>query len=123
VNFYRTTETEIQRLYSLNSESLVVAVSYPKHIKGTLKFTRQAQSQGAKVIAVTESELNALSLEAEIPFIVDVNVDDETCFSPMSETMVLFHLILMCVKAKNKDKTLESIKNINTNLEKEDIYI
>lgn len=123
VIFYRTTETEIQRLYSLTSESVVVAVSYPKHIKGTLKFTRQAQKQGAKVISVTESELNTISLESEIPLIVDVNMDRDTGFSPMSQAMVLFHLIIMCIKAQNKDKVLESLKNIDTNLEEEDIYL
>ncbi len=123
VFFYRTTETEIQRLYNLTDKSVVVAVSFTKHIKGTLKFTRQAQSQGAKIISVTESELTQISLESEIPFIVDVNADDDTRFATMSQALVLFHLIIMSIKMQNKEQVLKNLNNIYANLENEDIYL
>lgn len=123
VFFYRTSEIEFQRLYSLNDKSVVVAVSFPKHIKDIVKFTRDAKKQGATIISVTDKELSPLSCESDISFTVDITSDNESGFNLMSSAMTLMYLIIMSIKTQNREKVIAQLENLRNNLAEQDVYL
>lgn len=123
VHFYRTTQTESQRLYHLTDKSVVVAVSLPQHIRDTLTFIRKAKKQGATVITITENELNPYSHEADISFMVDIHVDPETGFVLLSPAMVLVFLLLKVLFCKGGDEIRRNLDNITGHLSEQGIYL
>lgn len=123
VHFYRTTQSESQRLYHLTGKSVVVAVSLPQHIRDTLSFIRQAKKQGAMVITITENELNPYSHEADFSFMVDINVDKETGFALLSPAMVLVFLLMQSVYRKGGDEIRRNLASITGHLSEQGIYL
>ncbi|KUO68058.1 MAG: hypothetical protein APF77_08565 [Clostridia bacterium BRH_c25] len=123
VFFYRTSEIEFQRLYNLTDKSVVVAVSFPKHIKDIVKFTRDAKKQGATIISVTDMELSPVSCESDISFTVDINSDNETGLILMSSAMTLMYLIIMSIKTQNREKVIAQLENARNNLAEQDVYL
>lgn len=122
VFFYRTTETEIQRLYNLTDKSVVMAVSFPRHVKDVLRFINEAKKQGARVISITDSELSPVCQNSDIPFVVDVDIDKETGLLTAPAAMTLHYLIAMDIKNKDKENVLRKLNNIRTNLDKEEVF-
>lgn len=122
VFFYRTIETEIQRLYNLTDKSVVMAVSFPRHVKDVLRFINEAGKQGAKVISITDSELAPVCQNSDISFVVDVDIDKETGLLTAPAAMTLLYLITMDIKNKDKENVLRQLNNVSTNLDKEEVF-
>lgn len=116
VFFYRTTETEYHRLYNLTEKSVVIAVSYPTDMNDLLKFMEEAQKRGAQVISVTNSELSRSSREADISFVVDISVDNETGYILQTSAIVLLYFIIMSMKEQNREKVMPYLENVRANL-------
>lgn len=123
VHFYRNSETESQRLYTLSKKSVVVAFSFPRHIKDTLSYIRQAKKQDATVISVTDNDLSPYNHESDISFMIDINSDWRTGFLSLSPAFILVYLLMMAIREKGGDEAQQHIDNLMDHYIDQDIYV
>lgn len=116
VFFYRTTETEYLKLYNLTEQSVVLAVSYPTDITDILKFIGEAKRQGATVISVTNSELSQVSSQSDIPFTVDISIDNESGYILPSSAMAVLYFIIMNIKERDRENVMPRLENVRANV-------
>jgi len=105
----------LELLASVNSRSVVVAVTFPRYAKETYKFVRTAKEQGAHIIAVTDNKLSPVGCVADDTLITSPN-RDEAGFNSTATAISLLNLLAVGVRMKEHDR-------IKTRLQKlEELY-
>jgi len=99
-----------EQLLRLDSEDLVIAISYPRYSKKTLDALKYVKEQNCKIVGITDSLLSPLANVADYTLLArsDMLSFVDSLIAPMS----LINAIIIAIGMKNKDETTEYLTKL-----------
>ena len=112
INSNSTSET-FEQMFRIGGEDVFIAISFPRYSQRTLKAAQYAKSQGARVIAITDSTSAPLAQAADILLLARSEMASfvDSLVAPLS----VINALIVAVGLRKKDEitrtyaTLESI--------------
>ena len=81
-----------RRLFGVNRDDLVIGIAFPRYVDDTIKLTRHAANQGARVLALTDSADSPLARIADLTLLIR----SERRLAANSEAAVLAVIEALC---------------------------
>lgn len=107
-------------LRELNSEDLIVAISFPRFTKLTIDFTQYAKNTGAKVISITNSKISPLYKISDVCLLCPYK--GSTFFNSNVAAMALINTIVSKIFSLNYELAISNLKKEDSILLKHDIW-
>jgi DNA-binding MurR/RpiR family transcriptional regulator len=107
-------------LLSVSRRDVVVGISYPRYAKWTVELLRYARTQGARTIALTDSQLSPAAQIAEIPLVARV---DSITFgnSYVGASMIVDALVALVLGSK-REAALARLNKIDEAVREEGFF-
>ncbi|MGG1659370.1 MurR/RpiR family transcriptional regulator [Brevibacillus sp. NRS-1366] len=97
-----------ERIVSLTDKSVVVAVSFPRYTKDTIRVVEASKQMGARIIAATDRLLSPVSRLSDIAFTTEINI--ESGHYSNASVINLLNLLLAGIEEKNSTQTETRMK-------------
>ncbi|WP_058485434.1 MurR/RpiR family transcriptional regulator [Defluviitalea phaphyphila] len=99
-----------EQIYKMNSEDVVIGISFPRYSKRTLKAMEFAKSKKATVITITDSPLSPMTQYADYSLLArsDMASFVDSLVAPMS----LLNALIMAISLKKKDEISSTLSNL-----------
>ncbi len=119
VNSNSTGET-FEQMFRIREGDVFIAMSFPRYSQRTLKAARYAKSQGAKVIALTDSTSAPLAQAADILLLARSEMASfvDSLVAPMS----VINALIVAVGLKKKDEISKTYSTLEGIWEEYDVY-
>ena len=98
-------------LMSITPESVVVAVSFARYARMTVKFVELAREKGAFVIVVTDNPLCVAASHGDIVFTTESN-RDETGINTISSATALLNVMAVAMRRLDTRKVSTRLKDL-----------
>jgi DNA-binding MurR/RpiR family transcriptional regulator len=105
-----------EQILQIDSEDVVIAISYPKYSQSTINAASFAKSKKAKIIAITENVLSPLCELADTILIAKSNMI--YFMNSMIAPMSLINALIAAVGMKRKEDVCEKFEQLETVLSK-----
>lgn len=107
-------------LFRVNDEDLVIGIGFPRYTSKTIEALDYAKSQGAKVLAITDSLLSPLAAHSDYNLIAKSNMESfvDSLVAPLS----LLNALIVAVGIKEKNKLSDSFARLEDIWEKYKVY-
>lgn len=107
-----------EQIRRVNSNDVVIGISYPRYSKRTIKAMEFARSRGANVVAITDSALSPITQYADMSLLAasDMASFVDSLVAPLS----LINALIVSLSLKKQDvikQALEDLENIWTEYE------
>lgn len=99
------------RMMMVDSNSVVVAASFARYTKTTIKFVRMAKERGAYIIVVTDDHLNVLAGLADVVFVTESN-KDEAGINTISSATAVMNVLAASVRQISPKKVSQRLKEL-----------
>ena len=102
-----------EQMYRINSDDVLIAISYPRYSRRTFNGVKFAAERGAKVIAITDSEVSPIVDYAECTLIAGCDMGNfvDSLVAPLSLVNAL--IVALVIRDKeNAARTFESLEDI-----------
>ena len=100
------------QLSKVDADTLVIAIIFPRYKQDTLEFIRYAKKKGARVLAITDSDLSPVYPYADLvlatPVNTKINIDSYT--APLS----IITALMRYVSTLNSDRVETNLKEIES---------
>ena len=106
---------------SLDGESLVFLISFPRYPRATVELGRLAAQKGAKVIAITNSHVSPVVPLAELSFIVPVGI--VSFVDAYAGPVVLMNALVTELSERNPERTHQALIQFDTYAEQTGIFV
>lgn len=100
-----------ERVIDFNESDLVIAISFPRYGNKVIDFTKAAQAQGAKVIAITDSYSSPLINYSDI--VLNCNVSSLAFHNSIIAPMFLVDYLITAVASKDIEQTKKRFAKID----------
>ena len=109
VNSNSTSET-FEQMFRIGGEDVFIAISFPRYSQRTLKAAQYAKSQGARVIAITDSTSAPLAQAADILLLVRSEMASfvDSLVAPLS----VINALIVTVAIRKKVAVSETLRYI-----------
>lgn len=108
-------------LVRITSNDVVLIVNHPRYTKTMVGAANIAKSASAKLIVISDSFLSPYSKIADVFFAVSNQSGD--FHNSLLPSMMIAEILITAMMITNKEKTQESIRNLNPVLKQLDIFI
>ena len=107
-------------LFRVNKEDLVIGMGFPRYASKTIEALDYAKSQGAKVLAITDSLLSPLASYSDYTLIARSNMESfvDSLVAPLS----LLNALIVAVGMREKDTVFTSFERLEDVWEKYQVY-
>ena len=104
----------------LDSRDVMIGISFPRYSRQTAKMLEYAKSQGAHVIALTDSEQSPLASFADDLLIArsDMNSFADSLVAPLS----LINALIAALSISNVDKVRSSFEKLEKIWDEYEVY-
>lgn len=109
-----------EQILRMNEEDVVIAISFPRYSKRTLKAIEFAHSRNTKVITITDSELSPLTQYADYNLLArsDMASFVDSLVAPLS----LINALIVSLSLKKKDQIKNSLVELERIWTDYDVY-
>ncbi|NLM12354.1 MAG: MurR/RpiR family transcriptional regulator [Epulopiscium sp.] len=99
-----------EQIHKMNSEDVVIGISFPRYSKRTLKAMEFAKSQNATVITITDSPLSPMTQYATYSLLArsDMASFVDSLVAPMS----LLNALIVAISLKKKEEISETLSKL-----------
>lgn len=99
-----------EQIHKMNSDDVVIGISFPRYSKRTIKAMEFAKSQKATVIAITDSPLSPLVRYADYSLLArsDMASFVDSLVAPMS----VLNALIVAISLKKKDEISETLSTL-----------
>ncbi|MDN4524035.1 MurR/RpiR family transcriptional regulator [Fictibacillus fluitans] len=94
-------------LSDLNEEHLVIAFSFPRYATETISFVKAAKSKGAKVFALTDSELSPVAGSAD--YLIKVTTPEPSSIKGMPTIFSILNLFVTGIMKQDKSNVQKQL--------------
>jgi DNA-binding MurR/RpiR family transcriptional regulator len=108
-------------LRTIGPADVLLAISVKPYTRQTLQAVRYADKRGARVIAVTDSEVSPLAMLARETLVVDI--ETPSFFHTMAPAFAAIECLTALVAARRGSETLKSLAASEAQLEAFDTYV
>ncbi|MCR5122368.1 MAG: MurR/RpiR family transcriptional regulator [Ruminococcus sp.] len=115
-----TTSELFEQVMRLDSRDVMIGISFPRYSRQTVKMLDYAKSQGAHVIALTDSEQSPLAEFADDLLIArsDMNSFADSLVAPLS----LINALIAALSISNVEKVRSSFEKLEQIWDKYEVY-
>ncbi len=115
-----TTSELFEQVMRINSKDVMIGISFPRYSRQTAKMLEFAKSQGAHVIALTDSEQSPLAQFADDLLIArsDMNSFADSLVAPLS----LINALIAALSISSADTVRQSFERLEEIWEKYEVY-
>ena len=106
------------KLQKMNEKDLIFLISFPPYAKETIEKLGYAKEKKTCIVGVTDSKTSPLALNADIPIIAKQSSETYSFVS----VMTILNAIVIAVGKKNKNKTIQLLKENQKYLTKNGVY-
>ncbi len=99
--------TGVDSLRDINKADVLLAITIDPYVRGTVETARYAKSRGARIIAITDSDLSPLAAFADHALLV--RTETPSFFHTMSPAFAAVECLAALVAARRGDKTLAAL--------------
>ncbi len=102
-----------EQMYRINSQDVLIAISYPRYSRRTFNGVKFAAERGAKVIAITDSEASPIVSYSECALVAGCDMVNfvDSLVAPLSLVNAL--IVALVIRDKeNAAQTFESLEDI-----------
>jgi len=100
-----------ERMMMVDGSSVVVATSFSRYTKSTIKFVRMAKERGAYIVVITDDHLNVLAGLADVVFVTESN-KDEAGINTVSSATAVMNVMAASVRQINPKKASQRLKEL-----------
>lgn len=99
-----------EQIYRIGPEDVVIAISFPRYSKRTIKAVEFSKSRNAKIIAITDSYLSPLIQFADCSLIArsDMASFVDSLVAPLS----LINALIVALCIRKQDEVLDTLENL-----------
>ncbi|WP_342600229.1 MurR/RpiR family transcriptional regulator [Psychrobacillus sp. FSL H8-0483] len=103
INYY-------SQISKIDKNTVVIPIIFPRYINSTLKVAQQSKEHGAKIIAITDSELSPIAAYADELLTVPINSKIE--IDSYTAVMALINALTRYISILEKTRVRENLENI-----------
>ena len=109
-----------EQIATLEPADLVIAISFPRYSRPTVRALDLARKRGVKTIAITDTIMSPLAQRADITLTARGNIASfvDSFVAPLS----LANALLTAVSVRDKDRTARALAGLEEIWEREGIY-
>lgn len=109
-----------EQMINLSLDDLVIGIGFPRYANRTIKALRFAKSRGAKIVAITDSNLSPLAENADYSLIAQSNMASfvDSLVAPLS----VINALIIAVGLREKQKISNTFKNLEYIWEEYQVY-
>ncbi len=109
-----------EQLININSEDVVIALSFPRYSRKTYESAKLLRRQGCKIISITDSQFSPLKSISEMTLYAKNNVTSfvDSLVAPMS----LINLLIVSISLQEKEFLTETFRKLENVWDEFDIY-
>lgn len=109
-----------EELRELGPEDVVVGFSFPRYTKLTVEVIIHAREKGARVVAVTDSDLSPLAAPADWTLTVPYEID--SYMESFTAALSLMNAVVTALAFTNHERTMEALREIEESWAERGIY-
>ncbi|MDO4945793.1 MAG: MurR/RpiR family transcriptional regulator [Ruminococcus sp.] len=115
-----TTSELFEKIMRIDSNDVMIGVSFPRYSKQTVKALKYAHSAGAKVISITDSKSSPLAKYADALLLArsDMASFVDSLVAPLS----LVNALIVAVSIRNVDRVTQTFENLEKIWDDYDVY-
>ncbi|MDP4177584.1 MAG: MurR/RpiR family transcriptional regulator [Bacillota bacterium] len=109
-----------EQMINLSLDDLVIGIGFPRYANRTIKALSFAKSRGAKIVAITDSNLSPLAENADYSLIAQSNMASfvDSLVAPLS----VINALIIAVGLREKQKISNTFKNLENIWEEYQVY-
>ncbi len=109
-----------EQLININSEDVVIALSFPRYSRKTYESVKLLRRQGCKIISITDSQFSPLASISEMTLYAKNNVTSfvDSLVAPMS----LINLLIVSISLQEKELLTETFRKLESVWDEFNIY-
>jgi len=109
-----------EQLININSEDVVIVLSFPRYSRKTYDSVRLLRRQGCKIISITDSKFSPLASISEMTLFAKNNVTSfvDSLVAPMS----LINLLIVSISLHEKELLTETFRRLESVWDEFNIY-
>ncbi len=109
-----------EELTDLGPQDLVVGFSFPRYTKVTVEVIMYAREMGARVAAVTDSELSPLAGSAD--WVLTVPYEIDSYMESFTAALSLVNAIVTALAFKSRENTIETLREMEESWAAKGVY-
>lgn len=113
--------TGIDSLRSIGKSDVMVAFTVDPYVRGTVETARYAKSRGARIVAITDSDLSPLAAFADRTILV--RTETPSFFRTMAPAFAAVECLATLVAARRADETLAAVAESEEQLAALNTYV
>lgn len=115
-----TTSELFERIMRIDSKDVMIGISFPRYSKQTVKALKYAKSNGANVIAITDSKTSPIAKYADSLLLArsDMASFVDSLVAPLS----LINALIVAVSIRNIDRVSQTFEKLEQVWEEYDVY-
>ena len=109
-----------EQMLKIGAEDVVIGISFPRYSKRTVRAMEFAKSRGAKVVAVTDSDVSPL-----IPFsdyTLKARSDMVSCVDSLVAPLSLLNSLIVALSIGRRDEITHSLSSLESIWKEYDVY-
>ncbi|MPM43018.1 HTH-type transcriptional regulator MurR [bioreactor metagenome] len=116
----RSISDTFEMLFRVDKDDLVIGIGFPRYSSKTIEALHYAKSQGAKVLAITDSILSPLAANSDFTLTAKSNMESfvDSLVAPLS----LLNALIVAVGIKEKNKVASSFAKLEDIWEQYNVY-
>jgi DNA-binding MurR/RpiR family transcriptional regulator len=113
--------TGVDSLRSIGKSDVMVAITVDPYVRGTVDTARYAKSRGARIVAITDSDLSPLAAFADRTILV--RTETPSFFHTMAPAFAAVECLAALVAARRGDETLAALAEAENQLAVLNTYV
>jgi DNA-binding MurR/RpiR family transcriptional regulator len=113
--------TGVDSLRSIGKSDVMVAITVDPYVRGTVETARYAKSRGARIVAITDSDLSPLAAFADRTILV--RTETPSFFHTMAPAFAAVECLAALVAARRGDETLAALAEAENQLAVLNTYV
>jgi len=109
-----------EELTDLGPQDVVVGFSFPRYTRITVEVIMYAREMGARVVAVTDSELSPLAGSAD--WVLTVPYEIDSYMESFTAALSLVNAIVTALAFKNRENTIETLREMEESWAARGVY-
>ena len=99
-----------EQMYRINSDDVLIAISYPRYSQRTFNGVQYASEKGAHIIAITDSQASPIVPYAVSPLIAECDLANfvDSLVAPLS----LINALIVALVMRNKEKAVTAFETL-----------
>lgn len=109
-----------EQMYRVSKDDVVIGISYPRYSKRTINALKFASDRGAKIVAITDSNLSPIAEHAT--YVLTARNDMSTFVDSLVAPLSVINALIVALVMKRKDEVARNYEELEDIWDEYDVY-